>query len=281
MKLNKSFYTLKNNLFFCIAAPVFLILFVVIYNPTFIFDSDWISGWGPKASFCLPIVAAIELVALLVSRGLICFLPSFHSLNRAEYLVWLIAEFVVSCLFVSLFLALYFHISYFSVVPKVLLVGLCLNIIPYTLYLLILTLHVCNHRIAQANMHIASLSKAADRSEPAMVRFNDDKGNLKLVVNASRVLYIESGGNYVTIVYDDNSSVVRNTIRNSLKAIEDICSASGLVRCHRSYFVNLSRIKVISRGSEGVFAEMDSDRVPRIPVSKTYAPGLLQLFSEA
>ena len=64
-----------------------------------------------------------------------------------------------------------------------------------------------------------------------------------------------------------------------MKAIDEICQENGLVRCHRSYYINPSFVKVLRKDKEGViFAEMDSRGMVRIPVSKTYYDRLAELL---
>ena len=111
-----------------------------------------------------------------------------------------------------------------------------------------------------------------------MIRFADEKGVVKLVVGAERIISLESAGNYVTILYNDDGKLVRYSLRNTLKGIEDNCAANGIVRCHRSFLVNLKKIRIIRHTPQGVFAEMDFPGVENIPVSKTYASELLRLF---
>lgn len=280
MKIPNSYYTIKSNLLFCIAVPVCLILFVVLYNPQFSFESNWVSDWDPHVGLCLPIIAAIEMLCLLISRTILHFSSRKVQFSRTEFIIWMVVEFVIASLFTGLFLSLYLHSNYFALLPRIILIGFCLNIIPYSYYLFIMSMIDRDTRINQANLHIAKLRKGTPRPENSMIRFDDDKGNTKLVVSAERVMSIESAGNYVNILYDDNGKLIRLSLRNTLKGIEDICNANGLIRCHRSYFVNLSKIKVIRRTPDGVFAEMDREGMSHIPVSKTYASDLLRLFSE-
>ena len=85
------------------------------------------------------------------------------------------------------------------------------------------------------------------------------------------VLYIAAEENYVSIYYLDNGKIKEYVLRNSMKAIDEICQDNGLVRCHRSFYINPAHVKVLRRDRDGVmFAELDADDVRHIPVSKTY-----------
>lgn len=282
MSLPESYYSPKNNIIFCIALPLFVMLFVVLYNPTFGFDSHegWITNWSAHAGFCLPILCAIVLLVLLASRSILCFALVRHTLSKREFLIWQATEFLICCLFCDLFLSLYLHLDYFSSLTRIIIIGFGLVIFPYSVYWIIIELLDHTYRLREAYNSITELRRGGERLEPGAIRFADEKGIVKIVVGAERVISIESAGNYVTILYDNDGKLVRYSLRNSLKGIEDICHANGLVRCHRSFFVNLNKIKIIRRTPEGLFAEIDRPGVDDIPVSKTYASELMRLFSE-
>lgn len=282
MSLPETHYSVKSNIIFCVAVPLFVMFFMVLYHPTFDINGQngWLADWSQHSSFCLPIVCAIILGVLLASRSVLCFALVRHTLTKREFLVWQAVEFLVCCLFCDLFLSLYLHIDYFTALTRIIVIGLGLVIFPYILYWAAMELLDHSIRLREANDTIAELRKGYERNEAGAIRFADEKGNVKLVVGAERVISIESAGNYVTLLYDNDGKLVRYSLRNTLKGIEDICRANGLVRCHRSFFVNLNKIKIIRRTPEGIYAEIDHTGVDDIPVSKTYAPELMRLFSE-
>lgn len=256
-----------------------MLLFVVLYGPTFDFSDQLLDIWRQNSALCMPIVCAIELGVLAISRFLLCLTSHRHGISQVEFLVWQVIELVVVCLFCELFLSLFFKVGYFDYLTRVLLLGIALNIFPYAFFWIAVERISRDARLAEADQTIAMLRKGAERSDGGTIRFVDEKGNTKIMIGANRIISIESAGNYVTILYDDGDKLMRYSLRNTLKSIEDVCAANGLIRCHRSYFVNLSKIKLIRRTSDGVFAEIDRPGVNDIPVSKSYATELLQLFS--
>ena len=111
------------------------------------------------------------------------------------------------------------------------------------------------------------------------MRFYDSSHNLKFVINPDSVLYISAEENYIHIFYSDGSKIKSYVLRNSMKAVDELCLSNGLVRCHRSYFVNPSHIKVLRKDREGVvFAVLDVDDVMDIPVSRKYYNSLSDLL---
>lgn len=279
MKIPEQLYSVKSNLIFCLLAPIFVMLFVVIYDPTFGLSAEHYDFVNDNKGFCLPIICAIELLVLLVSRAILCFGVVRRRISELEFLAWQAVEFVVVCLFVDLFLSLYLHIDYFNLLPRILLVSFAINLFPYAFYWVFVERMDRDARIADAYALMTKMRSPGEHNE-GMIRFVDDKGNTKLMVGAERVITIESAGNYITIQYDDDGKLMRYSLRNTLKSIEQVCNANGLVRCHRSFFVNLNKVKIIRRTPEGVVAEIDHPGVNNIPVSKTYAPDLIRLFSE-
>ena len=282
MNPSELYYSVKSNLIFCLAVPLFMMLFVILYSPTFGFDSaaGGLAGWGDHSSFCLPIVCAITLGVLLASRSILCFALLRHTLTRLEYIVWMCVEIIVCCLFCDLFLSLYLKLDYLSTLPVILILGFAIMLIPYTTYWLVMGILDRDTRLRAAQSTIEELRKGTERNEVGAIRFADEKGNVKFVVSAERIISIESAGNYVTILYDNDGKLVRYSLRNTLKNIESLCKANGLVRCHRSFLVSLNKIKIIRRTPDGIFAEIGRTGVDDIPVSKTYAPELMRLFSE-
>lgn len=280
MTIPHQFLRPRTNIIFCLAAPVFIMLFVVLYAPTFGYSDHLLSVWHQHSSFCMPIICAIELVTLAISRFLLCLTSHRHGIGRVEFLVWQLIEFVVVCLFCDLFLSLFFHIGYFDFLPRILLLGVALNIIPYAFFWIVVERNASDARLADAEQELGMLRKGIEHTD-GPIRFVDEKGNTKIMIGADRIISIESSGNYVTILYDDGGKLMRYSLRNTLKGIEEACTANGLVRCHRSYFINLSKVKLIRRTGDGVFAEIDRPGVDDIPVSKSYATELLQLFSNA
>ena len=103
---------------------------------------------------------------------------------------------------------------------------------------------------------------------------------MRLIVSVDRVISIESAGNYVTILYENNGKLMRYSLRNSLKNIESLCVQHSLIRCHRSYYINLLRVKLLRKEADSLYAEIDLPGVDDIPISKSYAADVMQRFGE-
>lgn len=89
-----------------------------------------------------------------------------------------------------------------------------------------------------------------------------------LTVNPLDIMYIESVGNYLNIVYFSNSDLCQKRLRSSLKDIEETLEAFPfIIHTHRAFLVNINFITQVSGNSAGYKISLFStDRV--LPVSK-------------
>lgn len=276
-KIPQQAYELKSNLLFIFALTLWIFLFAVVYTPTFSRSQEQIDLWNQHESLCIPILCAISFLTTTLSRLSLYLFTRQDRLNNIEYLIWQFSELIITCLFADLFLCLLFHVPYFSILPPTLLIGFLILIFPYTLFWLFIEKKEKDLLYTDALQTIANLRKGMDPlNNPAPIKFIDEKGNIKLIVSADRIISIESAGNYVNILYDDNGTLTRFPLRNTLKAIEELCNTNGLVRCHRSWVVNLRKIKLLRKEPQCVFAEMTVPGVKDVPVSKNYAADVAQ-----
>lgn len=89
-----------------------------------------------------------------------------------------------------------------------------------------------------------------------------------LIVNPLDIMYVESVGNYLNIVYFNDSDLCQKRLRSSLKEIEETLEAFPfMVHTHRAFLVNINFITQVSGNSAGYKISMFStDRI--LPVSK-------------
>lgn len=276
-RIPQTVYKLKNNIIFGVGTTLFVLLFSVIYTPTF--GKNDISAWHEHSSLSISVISAIVLAVISLSRTLLLLTTRQNRLHTLDYMLWQVVEIAVIGLFANLYISIFFHCNYFEMLHVSLLVAVAVLIFPYIIYWLYIELTDHNSRLAEAQHTIVELQQASYHDSDSPIRFVDEKGLVRLVVVPTSVIAIESAGNYVTVIYENNGRVTRFSLRNTLKGIEDLCHSNSLVRCHRSYFVNLNRVKLLRKDSDGIYAEIDADGVADIPVSKTYSAEVIKLFS--
>ncbi|MGE8552430.1 MAG: LytR/AlgR family response regulator transcription factor [Chryseobacterium jejuense] len=104
--------------------------------------------------------------------------------------------------------------------------------------------------------------------------------NSELIISESDFLYVQSMENYCTLYYLDNNTVKKIWLRISLSNILTQVQTHTIKRCHRSYIINLEKVKNIKGNAQGyklTLPEIDFD----IPVSRSFIsiiiPQLLHL----
>jgi hypothetical protein len=111
-----------------------------------------------------------------------------------------------------------------------------------------------------------------------MIPLRDEKGVLRLSLKRSDIIYIQGSDNYVTIWYQARDKVSRFMLRNTLRTMEDELREESVIRCHRSYLVNIEKVKLIRREKDGLSLELDSIPACTVPVSRTYVHDVLGAF---
>ena len=285
MKIPKTIYSVKSNILFIGGLVAFVIFFTFVYKPNYGLSESLIYGdkvisllWYSHQATCLPICGAIILMVTAISRTLLLITTHTARIHEKEYLAWQFGEVTATALFCELFLSLYLHISYLKYLPIILLIYISVAIFPYAFYWLLVERIDRDMRIAEAQRTILRLRQAGERNANDILRFTDEKGTVRLIVSIDRVVYVEADGNYVNILYENNGKLTRYTLRNTLKAIEGL--NDNLVRCHRSYYLNLKNIKLLRKAPDGIYAEMNAEGVQDIPISKSYAANVIDRFTE-
>ena len=82
-------------------------------------------------------------------------------------------------------------------------------------------------------------------------------------------LYAEAAGNYTDLYLTHTNESKRLTHRITLSSFEKQLAADYLVRCHRSFLVNLRKVAAVSGNAQGLKLTFDETSMA-IPVSRNY-----------
>lgn len=257
----RTFYKMRVTVLFFTAVPLFFFLFVLAYRP---FDIDrFLSLGNDRYTLNLIICTLITLGVMTVSRILLFLLRRTIDLNWPLYILWCTGEVVACGLFMSIPMGIGWAgtSAYFPVMLQCVLYMAGILVFPLSILSMAVQLSVLSR--------IARQVPAVD--EKKLIRFYDDQKRLKLVVSSDAVLYIEADDNYVHIFHLDNGRVRKFTLRSSMRSLEEVLQRHGLVRCHRSYFLNALHVDLLKKDQNGyMLAKLDRDGLDPIPVSKRY-----------
>ncbi len=247
-----------------IVLPVFFFTFLLIYRPLNVVAFMSVEWFGVH----LTITTCIVLLGIIIMRLLYYYLPM--KLNYTLYICWCISE----VLFTSFFIALYIWLvrdkpmPYFEAFTTSFKLLFLSQIFPYVILALSQRIYEYGNQKFEENA-----------SQNQRMRFYDDRHNLKIVLTPNAILYIAAEENYVNIYYTENEKIRVYTLRSSMKALEELCQDNGLVRCHRSYYVNPKHIKVLRKDKEGIiYAELEAIDPIHLPVTKRYYDRLSEML---
>ena len=263
----------RNIVKLIVFTAIFALIFINIYAPFGIEFWFNIGKWGLLAYSSLVILTGVLVV--VISRIIMYHRRKKHILKLWEFLTWIALEVLCMALFYALFEKLILKDErIFSDILEVSIQNTALVLLlPYSVLWLYFSWHDKKHRLEQLE-NIPESTKALD-----LISFKDERNTLRLSLKPNDVLYIESSDNYVNIFYLSQQKKEVYLLRNSLKKLEESLPERLFIRCHRSFLINRNIVKTIKREKEGVFIELESDPIIRIPVSKTYIENVIRHFS--
>lgn len=100
----------------------------------------------------------------------------------------------------------------------------------------------------------------------------NEKETLKL--SPTDLFFIESSDNYCTVVYQRNGQPDKVLLRSSLSRLEGQIAQPTIVRCHRSYVVNLDQVERVTGNAQGYKLHLASGQFT-VPVARQYNESLV------
>ncbi|HHV84462.1 MAG TPA: LytTR family transcriptional regulator [Petrimonas sp.] len=277
-KIPAYLYEKKNNVKTILFTAFFALLFINLFQP---FGSrDWYPGISDIRYFAFSsLIILTGMLVVVISRMILMAYSKRRAVLYWQYALWILCEVVSMSIFYTLFAKFFpkggvgrdvseiFRQSLFNTALVLLL--------PYAISWLYFSWK--EKSVLLANME---QEKALDVHARTLVAFPDEKGDLKISITLENLLYIESADNYATIYYLNKSRQSHFLLRNSLKWMEEnLTKDTPLVRCHRSYIVNMDKVKILKKVKGGIVLELDAENTPDIPVSKTYYESFMYKFS--
>ena len=271
----------KGNVLACyiLLIPMYAFFFLIGARPYHL--DSFMQVTQDQLAFRAAIMASIELVVVLISRLVMLLVRSKREIKYSGFVIWELMEGLAITMFCALFVWLMDKraMPYMELLPKMFIITFSILVFPYVIMALISELKDRDIRLAKNSVTIEKYASGQIGREDSTLPFLDDKKALKLAVTANAILYVEAADNYVYICYLNNDKLVRFPLRNSMRSIEQICESNNIVRCHRSYYVNLRKVRAIQKSPEGLFAQLTYAAAPRIPVSTTYSETVTGKFS--
>lgn len=265
---------------------VFSVMFMIVYTPFSltawfdIFDRQHL--WA-TVSFYLSAIAF-----MVFSKVVMAWAQNRIAITASIYALWLVGEIIAISLLYAGFTELavngmephdvwYMTVRAFCCVTAIL-------VIPYV----ILGLYAAYKSKKEEFDVMRHGAKPADggADSPRLINFYDSNGVMRLTVDIDSLYYMESQDNYVKIYYENEDSLHYYMLRSRTKSVEESLANTSMVRCHRSYIINASKIKLLIPDKTNCRVVLRHDSIKAIPVSKSYCDNLMRVvesgrFSEA
>lgn len=271
----------RNQIIMVLFVSIFAIVFINIFKP---FESNqWITNKGFSSTFYFvwsSILVLLGMLVVAISRVIMYKYSQkpMHSITILKYILWVFIELLLlagAFTILAIITSKRGNISLNSVDPLVIYMQAMQNtvfilFIPYLISIMFFSYQEKNTKLKELmNENIGFKSST-------LISFRDERGVLQLSVAKENLLYIESADNYICIWYIKNGILKKQLIRITMKEISEQLAESNIVRCHRSYIVNLDLVKVMRREKENLFLELDYPNIKEIPISKTYGEQVLR-----
>ena len=269
----------RNQIIMVLFVSIFAIAFINIFNP--FASKDWIKGTTiteTKYFLWSTLLVLIGMIVVAVSRIIMYRFSQkpTHNITILKYIGWVFVEvLLLSGAFRILALIVRSSLNLTARDPMEIFTTAIQN----TIYILFIPYLLCIMYFSYQDKNF-KLKELMDESigfkSSNLISIRDSRGVLQLSVAKENLIYIESADNYICIWYLKNETLKKQLLRITMKDICEQLSDTNVVRCHRSYMVNLDLVKVMRREKENLFLELGVPSVKEIPISKTYGEQVLR-----
>ncbi len=258
---------------------VFAVIFIAIYNPAGdMRTSEALLQLKTYIYTTIQVVAGFLMLSL--SRIIFYFLQRHHAIKKHHYILWLIGEIVVIVLSLTIIAVLLNapnnDLDALQLLRRVATNTAAILVMPYSLTVLIFFLREKHREIEKLNKVISTMEEKPVTGDH--LNFYDRGGKLSFSIQRDKVLYIEAADNYSNIHYLNEEKEETIILHNSMKQIDESGLYQGLLRCHRSFMVNIKNVKLVRKDRDGLVLELvQGSRT--IPVSRTYNERVVRHFA--
>jgi DNA-binding LytR/AlgR family response regulator len=270
-----SFILKKQNIVKLIVyTSLFALLFINIYSPFGVTLWFTIDKWQLLLYSSMIILTGVFVV--VISRIIMYNLYKNKPLKYWQYFIWVAAEIFFMALFYVLFEIIFLKDKRnFIYLLKVSMQNTALVLLlPYA----VLWLYFSYQEKKEMIEKLEDNPKPKNSNDNILIPFHDEKGILRISIKQNNFLYLEANDNYVNLYYLVDGKIESFLLRNSLKKIESELINFDIIRCHRSYIVNFSKVRMIYKNSNGLTIELDVPERIQIPISRNYSENILKKF---
>jgi len=270
--------SIRKRLFISLAFGMFIALFLLIFQP---FDLQGLEH--PHKTLFILGYGLVTFISLFINMFIIpsIFRKHFFSENwTAGKEIIHISINILLITVINIFYSILFcercypfQDDLFTVLSFSFLSVMAIGLIPITIMVLVYQNILLKKNIKKAEEVNQYIHRNKKESDSITIYSNNNKNFIKLI--SSQLIAIEANGNYINVYYEEEVNVKKEMLRNTLKKIGDVINENiNFVRCHKSYIVNLSKLKRVSGNAQGyklIYNNLDFE----IPVSRNLSKQIL------
>lgn len=266
---------------------LFSALFMVIYQPFAM--AVWF-GTSQTLNFSFTILFYLSsIVVLILSRTLMYTIYNRLDVTVMTYIWWIMAENLVISLIYTLITVNFFPMPGIETPTLATRALMCVTIILaipngfvlfYAAYCSkceeLQALQYQNQQLEKeyhlltSRQHDLRVAAPTLNEAPKMINLHDNNGTLRLSINNDALYYLESEDNYIKVYYKHKERILSYMLRCRTRSVEESLKETSMVRCHRSYIVNINKIQLMEEDKRMHYITLNDKSIGRIPVSKSY-----------
>ena len=270
--LNKPFPFIgkKNHrIFASVFFSGFIYVFLLIFQPFGISDIQYYKPVFVAGFFGITFV--VLLFSFLIAPNISKSLFDFDKWTIKKNVIFIVAQFLIITVL---------NWIYNSTIGKgiteqhslfyFVFITVSVGIIP-TLFLI----YFIEKNLSRKNQHIAtnftkSIQHRTNISENSKIKLLSQNNDETIIIELNQLICIKSEGNYLKVFFRVENEIKSKLIRNSIKSIEEqLIIFKNIIRCHRSYIVNLDTVSKMSGNARNF--NLHIERLGfKIPVSRSF-----------
>lgn len=127
-----------------------------------------------------------------------------------------------------------------------------------------------------SNLQITPVPAYQDNTS---IQLTSDNEKEQLHLNTDELLYLTSADNYVEVIYKSGDNLAKKLLRGTLKQMQNQIEQRKILRCHRSYIVNLRHVIAVEGNAQGYQLTLRGTSNV-IPVSRTYKKQVMRALEK-
>lgn len=128
---------------------------------------------------------------------------------------------------------------------------------------------VVQHHTSEIDLNQQNHEDNSPIKEPIRLKLIAENEKDSIELSSDALYFIESSDNYSTIYYEKQGKLQKELLRSSLTRLEGQIASENIVRCHRSFIVNLDKVEKVTGNAQGYKLHLVAPEL-LVPVARKY-----------